>query len=253
MATPGLSPRWSVEVVDEIGSTNDELLGRLAHGRASDGDVLVARHQVAGRGRLDRSWASPPGRNLLMSIVIDRPAVDPALATRALGVASLLAARAIVDDPSEIELKWPNDLLRGGHKLSGVLAQLTGDGIVVAGIGVNVTWAPPEGAALAPDVDAAAGDRVDDLVGRVRDRILTSLGEFLDAPSPATTVDEAYRANLGTIGRRVRVELADRSPLIGDAVDVDQGRLVVAVDGERHRVDVGDVVHLRSLDPGDTG
>ncbi|MEM9042985.1 MAG: biotin--[acetyl-CoA-carboxylase] ligase [Actinomycetota bacterium] len=249
MATPGLSPRWSIEVVDEIGSTNDELLGRLAHGRAHDGDVLVARHQVAGRGRLDRNWASPPGRNLLMSIVIDRPAVDPALATRALGVASLLAARTIVDDPSEIELKWPNDLLRGGHKLSGVLAQLTGDGVVVAGIGVNVTWAPPEGAALAPDVDAT-GDRVDDLVGQVRDRILTSLAEFLDAPSPAATVDEAYRANLGTIGRRVRVELAGGSTLIGDAVDVDAGRLIVVADGERHRVDVGDVVHLRSIDAG---
>ena len=185
-----------------------------------------------------------------MSIVIDRPAVDPALATRALGVASLLAARTIVDDPSEIELKWPNDLLRSGHKLSGVLAQLTGDGVVVAGIGVNVTWAPPEGAALAPDVDAAAGDRVDDLVGRVRDRILTSLAEFLDAPSPAATVDESYRANLGTIGRRVRVELAGGSTLIGDVVDVDAGRLIVVADGERHRDAVGDVVHLRSIDAG---
>jgi len=95
------------------------------------GSAVVADHQTAGRGRLGRTWEAPPGTALLASFVLPaRP-----LASLAAGVAAAHAC-----GPAS-RLKWPNDVLLGGAKLAGLLAELHGDRVIV-GIGINLSWAP---------------------------------------------------------------------------------------------------------------
>ena len=226
-------------MVDETGSTNADLLAAAADG-ASDRSVLAARHQTAGRGRLDRRWEAPPGANLLVSLLFTDVPHVPHVLTQRVGLAAVTAARRLAG--VDARLKWPNDLLVGDRKLAGVLAQSTfvgGRQAVVVGIGINVGWCPPEGARLADGDGAPAGLGPLDVL---RD-LLVAYDEL-----PAD-VAPLYRSNLGTLGRAVRVELAD-GLLEGRAIDVEpDGRLVVLdACGISHRVDTGDVVHLRAAE-----
>ncbi|MFZ4718207.1 MAG: biotin--[acetyl-CoA-carboxylase] ligase [Ilumatobacteraceae bacterium] len=245
MDTPGATPParppdvaarewpagWHVRVVEETGSTNADLLAEAADG-APNRSVLAARHQTAGRGRLDRTWVAPPGANLLVSLLFTEVPHVPHQLTQRVGLAAIAASTQVAGvTPS---LKWPNDLLVDDRKLAGILAQSTlvaGRQAVVVGIGVNVGWAPPEGARL--------GEALDPL------NLLEALLTAYDALPVDITA--AYRANLGTLGRAVRVELSD-GVLEGRAIDVEaDGRLVVLdACGISHRVDTGDVVHLRA-------
>ena len=100
---------------------------------APDRSVLVADHQTAGRGRLDRRWDAPPGANLLVSILF-RTVPSPASAlTQRVGLAAIDACRAAAG--VEAVLKWPNDLLLDDRKLAGILAQRAADGSIVVGLG----------------------------------------------------------------------------------------------------------------------
>jgi BirA family transcriptional regulator, biotin operon repressor / biotin---[acetyl-CoA-carboxylase] ligase len=219
--------RWSVWFVAETGSTNTDL---LALSDCPDRTVLVAGHQTAGRGRLDRTWDAPPGANLLTSILFRDVPDDPGQLTRSIGVAAVDAVAAVVG--VEARLKWPNDVLLDGRKLAGILAQRSPDGAVVVGIGLNVHWAPEGAARLGPDVEP-----------------LTVLTELLRAlRSQGTDIHERYRALLDTLGRRVRVELPS-GDIVGRAVDVARDGSLHVVDecAITHHVDAGDVVHLRDV------
>src|SRR6056297_420842 len=241
---------WDVRHVAETGSTNTDLLDAVVRGAAGARTVLAADHQTAGRGRLDRRWDAPPGTNLLVSIAfVPVPAV-PAHATQRVGLAAVAAVRAHLPGAT-VGLKWPNDVLLDGAKLGGILAQrsaaasstgavtdaATGavtDAVtdaVVVGIGLNVGWAPAGAASL----DGAV----------TPPELLARLLAELDAlPADITGL---YRSELLSLGVPVRVELP-RGELLGTAVDVgDDGRLAVRDDrGVVHRLDVGDVVHLRT-------
>ena len=221
-----------MEVVDETGSTNADLIAAAASG-APDGTVLVARHQTAGRGRLNRTWEAPPGVNLLVSLLF-RPAPRPA--HRATWMVALAARRAVSEVAGvDAQIKWPNDLLVGDAKLAGVLAQVAGDAVVV-GLGLNVGWAP--------DGAARVGSGVDPLM--VLQHVLATLAELASA-STAQLLD-ACRQGSATLGRRVRAELPDGSVLEGRAMDLDdQGRLAVLDDcAVTHHLDVADVIHVRA-------
>jgi len=219
---------WSVRHVAETGSTNDDLLAAAAQG-APDRAVLYTDHQVAGRGRLDRTWTAPPGANLLVSILFRVVPDDPSELTRRVGLAAVEAARASTGVGAS--LKWPNDVLVDDEKLAGILAQRGPRGEVVVGLGLNVGWAPDGAARLGDDI-APTG---------VLRAVLTAYDEL-----PAD-IDRHYRSVLTTLGRRVRVELA-AGELVGRAVDVEaDGRLVVVDEcAITHRISVGDVVHLRT-------
>jgi BirA family transcriptional regulator, biotin operon repressor / biotin---[acetyl-CoA-carboxylase] ligase len=225
---------WTIRRVTETGSTNTDLLAAAADG-APDRTVLVASHQTAGRGRLDRRWDAPPGANLLVSILFREVPSAPAELTQRVSLAARAACHTVAGVTPA--LKWPNDLMVGDRKLAGVLAQRAPDGSVVVGIGVNVGWAPEDATKL----------------GQV-----TSPEEVLDAlldayDSLPAEIGPIYRSALGTLGRRVRVELFDRA-IEGTAIDLESdGRLVVLDDcAVSHRVDVGDVVHLRASMPPST-
>jgi BirA family biotin operon repressor/biotin-[acetyl-CoA-carboxylase] ligase len=230
MTTPNAT--WRISIVDETGSTNADLLAAAASG-APDRSVLMARHQTAGRGRLDRQWVAPPGANLLVSLLFRDVREHPHLLTQRVALA---AARACTDlagvSPT---LKWPNDLLLDGRKLAGVLAQSGGgaqhaSSYVVVGIGVNVGWAPDDAAKLGGGFEPVA----------VLDAMLDAYDRL-----PAD-ITELYRSSLATLGQPVRVELSG-STIAGRVLDVlADGRLVVLDEcGITHRIDTGDVVHLR--------
>jgi BirA family transcriptional regulator, biotin operon repressor / biotin---[acetyl-CoA-carboxylase] ligase len=221
---------WHVEVVDTTGSTNADLLFAAAHG-APDRTVRAARHQTAGRGRLDRRWEAPPGANLLVSLLFTHVPEVPHELTHRVALAAAVAVERVTG--LRPVLKWPNDLLLDGAKLAGVLAQaaaVDGHPVVVVGIGINVGWAPPGAARLGDDVHPLA--------------VLAALLRAYDE-LPADLHDE-YRARLGTLGRQVRVELPD-GVVEGRAVDIESDGCLVVLDecGISHRFQVGDVVHLR--------
>lgn len=112
----------------------------LAQAGAPHGTAITARAQTAGRGRNGHSWSSPPG-NLYATLVLRPGAVQHA---PALGFVTAVAVADAVDDAAGpgTALKWPNDVLRGGAKLAGILLEALEDGAVLAGIGVNVGYAP---------------------------------------------------------------------------------------------------------------
>ncbi len=219
---------WTVRHVAVTGSTNADLSAAGAAGQPGR-SVLVADHQTAGRGRLDRTWEAPAGANLLVSLLLrdDDLVGGPNAAVQRLSLAAIEACERVAGVAPAI--KWPNDLVVNGAKLAGVLAQ-AGAGFVVVGLGLNVRWAPPEAARL--------GDGIEPL--EVLDATLRAFDEL---PRDLTL---AYRARLATLGRRVRVELPGERLIEGVATDVyADGRLVVDAAGTEHVIDTGDVVHLR--------
>ncbi len=229
--------------VGETGSTNADLLASARAG-APAGTALVADHQTAGRGRLGRNWRAPPGSSLLASLLFSAPSPEGLHRfTQAVSLAAVAACQGVAGVTPSV--KWPNDLLVNDRKLAGVLAEsapLPSGGIaVVVGIGVNVNWPEPLPADLAATMTALNLE-----AGRAIDR-RTLLDALLDAVD-ATDWDglrDRYRATLGTLGRRVRVEQVGET-IEGVAVDVHaDGRLVVRTMAGDREVTTGDVVHLR--------
>ena len=254
--------RW----VAETGSTNDDLLAEAATGIA-DGAVLVAGHQTAGRGRLDRRWEAPPGSSLLCSVLV-RPSLPPEdrhLLTMAMGVA---AAQAVAATSGVSPLvKWPNDLvvLDGGvRKLAGVLAEAVGagdDAAVVIGIGVNVRWP-----ADLPEDLAAIATAINHLTGEppTTEALLVALLQSLDAWCSQVDTGDAAARDVGaaallaahdersaTLGRHVRVDRG-ADVVEGTATGVSRtGHLLVEdAAGRAVEVAVGDVVQVRPTDGG---
>ena len=227
MTTPDAT--WRITIVDETGSTNADLLAAAASG-APDRSVLMARHQTAGRGRLDRRWDAPVAANLLVSLLFRDVPEHPHELTQRVALAAVRACSEVAGVAPT--LKWPNDLLLDGCKLAGVLAQSGGGGpeYVVVGIGLNVGWAPDGAARLGDDLEPVV----------VLEAMLAAY-DLLPAD-----ITEPYRSALATLGERVRVELPG-STVVGRAVDVlADGRLVVLDEcGITHRFDTGDVVHVR--------
>ena len=228
----------------ETDSTNRYALD-LARAGAPDGVVVVADHQRAGRGRLGRTWTAPPGASLLVSVLL-RPELPPeerhvVVMAAAVAMAEALELTARVNAST----KWPNDLLVGNRKIAGILAEATGDAVVV-GIGVNLDWPEIprelEGVATACNLESGRTTSRDELLAGFLVRYDLRLADLDETR-------RRYRLGLGTLGRRVRVERADGT-LVGRAVDVDDaGRLLVEVDGSIEVIASGDVVHLRDAEP----
>jgi BirA family transcriptional regulator, biotin operon repressor / biotin---[acetyl-CoA-carboxylase] ligase len=207
-----------VEYHPEIGSTNDrarELLGSPD----GEGVAVVADLQTAGRGRRGRSWLSPPGRNLMVSVAL-RPALAPADAWQLAAAAALAAWSASCEAAPghTLAIKWPNDLVTSdGRKLGGMLLETALDGArlseAVIGIGLNVNWRRAE---MPPEI-AERATSLADLTGAEVDRValLGALLAALDAEVAAlergVSPLERYRRLSWLDGRSVRVDLGDRT------------------------------------------
>jgi BirA family transcriptional regulator, biotin operon repressor / biotin---[acetyl-CoA-carboxylase] ligase len=245
-----------LDVVEETGSTNADLLARAAAGTDIAGAVLIAEHQTAGRGRHGRGWSAAPRAQITMSVgvsVVDVPTEGWGWLSLATGVAVVDALAPLLDGIGvRAGLKWPNDVLAGQPdspgKLAGILAEVVRP-VVVIGLGLNVTQSPEEvdgpGATSLLDLGVEAPDR-DELVGR----LLRELGGRIVGWRAARGADwqlaADYRARSLTIGTRVRAQLPGGKEIVGTATAVDdQGRLCVETGNETVVVSAGDVVHLR--------
>jgi BirA family transcriptional regulator, biotin operon repressor / biotin---[acetyl-CoA-carboxylase] ligase len=247
----------SLEVVEEIGSTNAELIGRARDpedGGAPEGTVLVAEHQVTGRGRLDRVWTSPPRAGLTVSFLL-RPDVPAARK----GWLPLLTGVALAESVAEVtgvlpSLKWPNDLLAGdGRKLAGILAEAVSSPAhpaVVVGTGLNVSTTaeelPDTGTSLTR-ITGGTVDRATLLLTFLRavERRYRRWTEVLGDPVSSGLAQD-YLAWSSTVGSTVSVSLPDGSTLDGVAQAVDwDGRLVLATASGTVELASGDVRHVR--------
>uniref|UniRef100_A0AAU2VPB9 biotin--[biotin carboxyl-carrier protein] ligase n=1 Tax=Streptomyces sp. NBC_00008 TaxID=2903610 RepID=A0AAU2VPB9_9ACTN len=251
---------WStLDVVDATGSTNSDLAARAAG--LTEGTVLVAEEQTAGRGRLDRTWTAPARSGLFFSVYLTPGAVPvqrwgwlPLLA--GVAVATGLARSAGVDTA----LKWPNDVLvtvgTQERKAGGILAERAGDGVVI-GIGLNVSLREDELPAPTAASLALAGAVSTDRETLLRG-VLRSLEQWYgkwraaDGDAAASGLQEAYAAGCATLGRTVRAQLPGDRTLTGEAVAIDgDGRLVLSAgDGLQEPVSAGDIVHLRGAGGG---
>lgn len=226
------------------GSTNALVADRAREGAAA-GLVVATEHQVAGRGRLDRTWETPDRAALTFSVLWrpTRPGAEWPWLPLVAGVAAVGALR---DHGVDAGLKWPNDVMAGDHKLAGILAERvetpTGPAAVL-GIGLNVDQTreelPVETATSIGLATGATPDRTALLVD-----LVTRLRREYDAwqGGGGAAVRAAYLDACVTVGRNVRVSLPGGDTLTGTAEDVDDsGRLVVA----GRAVAAGDVVHVR--------
>jgi BirA family biotin operon repressor/biotin-[acetyl-CoA-carboxylase] ligase len=246
------SSLWrTLEVVPEIGSTNAALAAAAAED-APEGSVLVAEHQVAGRGRLDRVWTSPPRAGLTVSFLL-RPDVPAARR----GWLPLLTGVALAEAVGEVSgvrasLKWPNDLLAAdGRKLAGILAESSGTAVVVGvGLNVNTTEAelPDTGTSLSRVLGTTV-DRAPLLLAFLRavERRYRRWTEVLGDPVSSGLAQD-YLGWSSTVGTEVAVSLPDGSTLTGTAQAVDwDGRLVVATQEGTVELASGDVRHVRRV------
>lgn len=239
-----------LEVHDEIGSTNSHLL-ESADLPAGSFDACFAEYQSAGRGRRGRGWLAPYASGLCLSYawLFREPPAELSSLSLAAGVAALRALAAC--GVRDVQLKWPNDLLRADRKLGGILCELRaeagGPAYVVIGLGLNVRLGDDVRARVVADgglepatlADAGAPPRRTELAARLLDALTGVVVEF-EARGFAAFHAEWSRAD-ALAGRSVRV-LAHREQRDGVArgIDVD-GSLLVDFAGGRERVAAGDV------------
>jgi BirA family transcriptional regulator, biotin operon repressor / biotin---[acetyl-CoA-carboxylase] ligase len=249
-----LQPPWTaLTVVEATESTNADLVG------AAGGTVLAAEFQQAGRGRLDRSWTSPPRAGLTFSVAL-RPPVPAARwgwLTLLTGVATCAAIEAVTGVAAT--LKWPNDVLApDGGKLAGILAQATGASVVI-GVGLNVSTTTAELAVPTATSLALAGARTTDRT-LLLEAILAELGSTYlrwaaaEGDAIRSRLVEDYLRRCTTIGRDVAIVTAEGTqPAYAEGID-EGGRLrvrligsgVLGEDGEQHGITAADIVHLRT-------
>lgn len=239
----------SIRVVDEVDSTNS-VLKRMAAEGAPQGSVLIAERQSAGRGRMGRSFYSPPGTGLYMSLLL-RPCMEAQRATLVTTSAAVAVAEAIERLAGEAaQIKWVNDVLFHGRKVCGILTEAGMDfesGMidhVVLGIGVN-TAAPAEG--FPEELQAVAGAAfgaapVPELRCRLAAEILERfMGYYACLGSVACY--EAYKSRSVVLGKDVQLISPGREAVPARVLDIDTDfALVVETgDGQVRRVNAGEI------------
>ena len=240
-----------VHWLESTASTND-VAARLAESGAEEGTTVVAEMQTAGRGRHGRVWFSPPGAGLYVSVIVrpgtaldndDNPA---ALLTLASGVAIAEAVRAVTGLPAEI--KWPNDVLIGGRKLAGILAEAAVQAgalqFIVVGFGVNLQPAayPPELASRVTSIEAETMRPADRAL--MLAEILAAIGErYADLRAGRFDAILSAWRRLASSLPGAQVEWDSPAGVVrGRAEDIDRhGALLVRVGAKIERVVAGEV------------
>lgn len=228
---------WQVRVVDEIGSTSDELRAAALRGEAG-GQVLFTESQTAGRGRRDNRWVTPRGQDLMFSLLL-RPEAPMNLWPRLTTLAALAICRAIEEElPLEPQIKWPNDIYIQGRKVSGLLAEAVGtpQGMaLVLGIGLNVNSRefPPSLADTATSLQLSLpqGIMVRELY---RQALALRLLEQLAWQFDRVTLDyhnviAEVRQRSWLLGKQIRATV-DGVELYGRALDInEEGHLILGL------------------------
>ena len=240
---------------DSLPSTNTEAARHAAAG-APEGLVVVAREQTAGRGRRQREWSSPRDAGLYLSVLL-----RPRLPAEEWPLLTLAAALAVSDALAEAcalrtDIKWPNDLLSGGRKLCGILAEMVESArgrACVLGVGVNLKASayPPELRASATSVEEATGARAD--ADSLIESLVRAVGRRCARLQSEGGAEETRREwcarSSYAEGRRVRVRLEGESfQGVTRGLERDGALRVETAGGEVRTVRAGDVSSLREAE-----
>ena len=258
-----LSTTWlgrRIELFDSLPSTNREAV-QLAEAEVEHGTVVAADRQTAGRGRLSRTWFSPPGANLYCSVIL-RTVRPPERLTESLSwlplITALAAAEAIEQVSSiHVSVKWPNDLLIEKRKVGGILCE-SGTGtrsgpFQIIGIGINVNVDHDDWPADLRDSATSIWQERKILVDRNRllAQLLLELEQCLDelVRHGTNRIALAYHQRCSTIGHRVQATLGNGDIVVGLAEGIGQdGSLRVRTQTTRPGSGTPEVVDLRVAD-----
>jgi BirA family biotin operon repressor/biotin-[acetyl-CoA-carboxylase] ligase len=236
---------------NSVTSTNDIAAQHARYG-AEEGICVIARQQTAGRGRHGRTWISEPGDGIYFSIVL-----RPTLPTQFLSLVPLMAGVAVYDTIAELglrpDIKWPNDILVGEKKVSGILAETveTRKGLsVIVGIGINVKRGnlPDEIAERATSLESELGAHVaaNELEATLA-KYLLYFYEILQSDTGRTVILRHWQQRSSYFsGKRVRVKLHE-GVIEGttDGLTLNGGLRIQVADGSIKEVQAGDVEQLR--------
>ena len=237
-----------LDYVASTGSTNADLSVE-AHAGGAAGHVLFAGEQTAGRGRLARTWVTPPDAAVAMSMLL-----APTQPKERWGWLSLLTGLAVADTlgalaPADIDvtLKWPNDVLVEGGKVCGILSERVespAGARAIVGLGINLALTkeqlpvPTANSLLLAGFETSASDVV---AG-----VLTHFERYYREWERTGTLRDEYRARCGSIGADLTISVTGSDPIPGTGHDVDHdGRLEVRTARGVEAFAVGDVVHAR--------
>ena len=231
-------------ILEQAPSTNAVALSSIS--QRQSGSIILAETQKEGRGRLSRSWASPPG-GIWMSLVL-RPDIPLSRIYRINMATSVSICRAISQLGLEAAIKWPNDILIQEQKVCGILMELGAQvdrlDYAVVGVGLNANndtaafpshWRSTSLAAeLGRSIDRCA------LIAA----ILNEMEQALDDMQSRELYEE-WRSRSLTLGKRVRIS-SPEGDLMGQVLDLDQdGALILEQGGDKRRILAGDCIHLR--------
>lgn len=258
----GRAPGWRNELWESIGSTNTRAAELAAEG-APEGVIVLARHQMAGRGRLGRTWVSPVDAGLYMSLILrpQQPQSQIPLLTIAAGVAVADAIRSVCN--LEVGLKWVNDIIYDRRKIGGILAEMPAirtaadaaiklPQAVIVGIGININLKqediPEE---LTSRIDSLARIKNEDVdPNKVAAAIADAFEHTSSLLNPSTSqqLTNRWRELSITIGQMIVTENSERK-LEGKAVDItDSGALIVELaDGSNITLHAGEI-SIRTAD-----
>ena len=246
-----MKTRWigrDVRYFASIDSTN-LYARRLGEEGAPEGILVIADEQTAGRGRSGRSWSTPPGSAIAMTLLL-RPKIMPeriSMVTLVMGMAVARAVRELYG--LDAGIKWPNDVVVGGKKICGILTEMSSEmtavNYIVIGVGINanVKEFPEEISATATSVSLETGK--DAVRAELIAAVMKAFEEYYEsftADADMRSLKDAYNAMLVNVNRQVRV-LEPGNEYTGEALGIDEaGRLLVKCeDGSVSRVYAGEV------------
>jgi BirA family transcriptional regulator, biotin operon repressor / biotin---[acetyl-CoA-carboxylase] ligase len=238
---------------EEVDSTNAVAM-RLAEEGATEGTLVLAESQTAGRGRLRRVWQSPAGCNLYFSVVL-RPAITPTEAASLTFVGAVAAFSALSRYCSGgIEIKWPNDILINRRKVCGILTEMKTDGRnveVVMGVGININMKKggfaPELRRKATSLAEETGKEFfrEDVLFSFCERFQHWYGVFLrEGFAP---IKKEWLSATAMVGKSVRVQFRDEVKQ-GLVLGIDDDGALLLVDSEKtvQRITAGDATVMRA-------
>jgi len=233
-------------------STND-IAGDLGRRGAPEGTLVIAETQTGGKGRMGRTWHSPPGTGIYLSIIL-RPGIVPAGANKITLMTAVAAAEAVKKFcPDGLMIKWPNDILINGKKAAGILTTMdtSGDSVhyVIVGIGINVNAGPES---FPGDLRDIATSLFMETGMPVRREILVR--EFLESfecfyrillEGDFRVIREIWKEQSNIMGKEVTAEVRDCT-VSGKAVDLDDEGFLLVRDaaGGLHRIISGDIIKI---------
>ncbi len=258
---------------ESIDSTNT-LAMELAEKGVSHGTVVIADRQLKGKGRLGRTWFSPPKGNIYMSVIV-RPEIEPKDATLLTIMSAISCARAVRNSTGiEVKIKWPNDLMVSERKLGGILTEMKSDQdrivFAVIGIGINVNvrldMFPNDVRAVAASVieelgrkettplrpPLARGGREGEKISRtlIIAAILNELERWFKVLIKGDRIQliNEWKKFSSTLGRKVKA-VSGKDSFTGIAEDIDnEGMLILRLpSGGLKKISSGDVIIMNSI------